>query len=81
MSKRRNPTPAERRAAAHAPTETSATGFILRLGPGPWLKREAPFVVWGPQSQAVRFKTKGEARAAVTRLASHGALTIEEITD
>ncbi|MEJ0071912.1 MAG: hypothetical protein WDO24_27890 [Pseudomonadota bacterium] len=54
---------------------------MLRLGGASdaWLKREAPSVTWGPQQQAMTFKTMGEARRAVSRLDKHGALTIEEI--
>ena len=86
MSKPTQPTREERRQAASsgtddAPAAASAAGFILRLGGGPyiWLKREAPSVTWGPKDQAMRFRTKGEARLAAARLANHGALTIQEV--
>jgi hypothetical protein len=54
--------------------------YVLRLGSGPyvWLKREAPTLVWGPESQALRFRNKGEARRALARLGNHRPLKIVE---
>lgn len=33
-----------------------------------WLKATAPVVKWGPESQATRFGTKGEARRVISIL-------------
>jgi hypothetical protein len=44
-----------------------------------WLKRQAPVVTWGPRAQALRLKTKGEARRVVARLDRFGPLEIETI--
>lgn len=47
-----------------------------------WLKRVAPFVVWGPQDQAQRFATRQEAIAACRRAGVEPSNdTIVEIPD
>jgi hypothetical protein len=35
-----------------------------------WLKTNIPIVVWGPEAQAMRFGTQGEARRVVAALSS-----------
>ena len=64
-----------------ADAQAAGIVFVLRLGGDPyiWLKREVPSVAWGPRQQAMKFRTRDEARAAMTRLANHGALTLEEL--
>jgi hypothetical protein len=85
MSKPRNPTREERRAAAltgtpSADAQVAAIAFVLRRGATPsWLLREAPSVAWGPRDKAMRFGTRDEARAALARLATHRGLVVEEI--
>ncbi len=84
----KRPTRADRREAALLGTPvtggpaTDAT-FVLRLGGNPtiWLQQEVPAIAWGPRTQAMKFKTRDEARAAMTRLRRHGALTLEEMAD
>lgn len=87
MSKPRNPTREERRAAALSGTPgadapLAGIAFVLRRGGSAspsWLMREAPAVAWGPRDQALRFGTRDEARAALARLATHRGLVVEEI--
>jgi hypothetical protein len=35
-----------------------------------WFKRASPMVTWGPRPQATLFKTKGDARRAVSGLSA-----------
>jgi hypothetical protein len=86
MSKARHPSREERRAAALSGTQLAAAQaagivFVLRLGGDPyiWLRREVPSVAWGPRDQAMKFRTRDEARAAMARLANYGALALEEL--
>ena len=34
-------------------------------GVSSWLKRLSPMTVWGPKSQGMKFRTKGDARLAL----------------
>jgi hypothetical protein len=86
MSKPRNPTREERRAAAllgtqSADARSAEIAFVLRLGGDPyiWLEREVPSVAWGPRDQAKKFRTRDGARAAMARLTNYGGLALEEI--
>jgi len=86
MSKSKQPSREERRAAALAGTPSAdrrgaGIAFVLRLGgdPSVWLMREVPAVAWGPPDQAMRFGTRDEARAAVARLAGYAGVVVEEI--
>jgi hypothetical protein len=68
---------------AVAAVPTKAMAFHIRKsvdGQAIWLTAIFPAVTWGPQEQALAFRTTGHARQALARLpqnASHGAEIID----